>query len=249
MHRLVCLGAAGVLSLIGSIATAGIVTVNGNGNSGFGGTVGGGQLTLNHNGTTLSGTFSRGAGSLNDAVVLYFDTDLGATGFTSSSTFTDTADGLRRAISGRSGGNQTIANFAAGFRANYAIAFDQNFAGLWALAGGGAHNFIGSAGWTPTGNNNAASHGFSVNLSAMGITLPGSEIRFVGTYISTSGYRSNEAFGNISITGSTDGSGNPGFNSQITFSNYFSAVPEPTSALLVAAFGLIASVRRQRRAG
>jgi hypothetical protein len=220
---------------------AGIITVSGNGNTGFGGTVGTGSLTLDHNGVTLSGTFNRGGANLNDAVVLYLDTTSGVTGFTSTAGFTDNSDGLRTAISGNDvGSNQTVATFAPGFRARYAIAFDSGFGGLWELVNGGSHNFISSIGLSPTGSPGATAHTFSVNLSSLGITVPATPISFVGTYISTTAFRSNEAFGNIGA------GGNPGFSGPITYSNSFSVVPEPASLMLVGLVGLANLARRRK---
>src|SRR2546430_3999637 len=77
-------------------------TYSGNGNSGFGGPIGQGSLTLTDDGTTVSGTLTRGAGNFNDALVLYVDSVPG--GFSDTSGFNDGGDGLRRAISGFDGG-------------------------------------------------------------------------------------------------------------------------------------------------
>ena len=49
----------------------------GNGNSGFGGAIGGGSLTLTDNGTTLFGTVTRGGGSFNDVLVIYLNSTAG----------------------------------------------------------------------------------------------------------------------------------------------------------------------------
>lgn len=49
----------------------GQVTYNGNGNTDFGGAVGGSTLEFNDDGTTITGTFTKGAGDLNDIIVIY----------------------------------------------------------------------------------------------------------------------------------------------------------------------------------
>src|SRR5882762_10352862 len=95
-------------------------TYSGNGNSGFGGPVGLGSLTLTDNGTTVSGTLNKGPNGLNDVLVLYIDSVGG--GFSDSSGFADSADGLRKAISGfDGGGNRSVLTFN-GMLPDYAIA-------------------------------------------------------------------------------------------------------------------------------
>lgn len=211
----------------------------GNGNTGFGGTVGQGSLGVTNDNSNLYFTFTRGSGNLNDALVLYFDTQVG--GFTSTTSFTDTGDGLRRAISGTDGGNRTTVNFSAGFDADYAIAFDNGFGGLWQLQANGSHSFIGSVGLSPTNTNSAANYTFSTSLASMGMSL-NIPVEFVGSYISTTAFRSDEAFG------AGVGGGNPGFNGSITFTSALTltAVPEPSTAALILLAGPALWIRRRR---
>src|ERR1039458_8970335 len=56
----------------------------GNGNTGFGGAIGNGTLTLSDDGTNISGTLAVG-GNMNDVLVLYIQTGPG--GFTNTSGF------------------------------------------------------------------------------------------------------------------------------------------------------------------
>src|SRR4051812_39147009 len=85
-------------------------TYSGNGNAGFGGPIGTGSLTLTDDGTTLSGTITKGANGFNDALVIYIDSTAG--GFADTSTFSDANDGLRKAISGfDGGGNRSLLTF------------------------------------------------------------------------------------------------------------------------------------------
>ena len=231
------------VSMLANTANAAPVVYLGNTNAGFGGTVGGGSLSINDVGADLNFVFSRGAGTLGNALVIYIDSVAG--GFGSTSSFTDTADGLRRAISGNDDGpNQTVATFASGFNADYAIAFDASFAGLWTLQSG-SHTFIAALGLSPTGNVAAASHSFSVAQSDLGLG-DGASMSFVGTYISDTGFRSNEAIGSIGA------GGNPGFTGGITFTDSRSftttAVPEPTSMILLSVAGLgFAGMRLRKR--
>src|SRR2546430_10854130 len=86
--------------------SASAATYSGNGNSGFGGPIGLGSLTLTDNGTTVSGTVNKGPNGFNDVLVIYLDSVAG--GFSDTSGFADSGpgDGLRKAISGFDGGTQ-----------------------------------------------------------------------------------------------------------------------------------------------
>src|SRR5438128_1099948 len=130
-------------------------TYSGNGNSGFGGPIGLGSLTLTDNGTTVSGTVNKGPNGFNDVLVIYLDSQGG--GFSDTSGFGDNGDGLRKAISGFDGGNRSLLTFS-GMLPDYAIALgpsSDSFGGLWQLANGGANslNFISSVNLNPVGNN------------------------------------------------------------------------------------------------
>src|SRR5438105_12610925 len=125
-------------------------TYNGNLNTSFGGPIGLGTLTLTDDGTTVSGTITKGANGFNDALVIYIDpftpNSLSGPGFADTSGFADGGDGLRRAISGFDGGaNRSLLTFGTGFRPDYAIALgpsDAGFGGLWQLNNGG-NNSLG----------------------------------------------------------------------------------------------------------
>src|SRR3989442_6521255 len=79
-------------------------TYSGNGNSGFGGPIGLGSLTLTDDGTTVSCTVNKGPNGFNDVLVLYIDSIPG--GFTDTSGFADGGDGPRQAGFGFDGGAQ-----------------------------------------------------------------------------------------------------------------------------------------------
>src|SRR6476646_9045193 len=121
---------AGLAFLSFSVVAA---TYSGNENSGFGGPIGLGSLTLTDNGTTVSGTVNKGPNGFNDVLVLYINSTPG--GFADTSGFADGADGLRKAISGFDGAaNRSLMTFAGGFSPDYAIALgpsSDNFGGLW----------------------------------------------------------------------------------------------------------------------
>lgn len=234
------------ISLISLGLSASAATYSGNGNTGFGGPIGLGSLQLADNGTTVSGQFNRGgANGFNDVLVIYIDSISG--GFASTSGFGDNADGLRRAISGIDSGSQrSTMGFAGGFLPDYAIALgplSDNFGGLWHLADGGANSlgYINSVNLTPTGDSGAAAYSFSFNLSDIGI-IPdsGSTFNLFGTYISNSGYRSDEAVAGNAL-------GTQGWNAfeQTAFGSY-TVVPEPSTFALLG-FGLATGLLWRRR--
>lgn len=229
-------------------------TYNGNGGTGFGGTVGQGTLTISDNGTTLTGTISRGPSNFNDQLVIYIDSTAG--GFGDTNSFGDSADGLRQSISGFNGTSRAALTFPAGFQADYALALgpmSDNFGGLWTLAAGGTNSLVfnADASLSPTGgaSGSAASFTFSISLASIGVT-PGASFRFVTTYLNGGvSYRSNESFGN-SMPNGTDPNGNIG-TSAATLTNFATytthTVPEPSTYALVAA-GLAGLAWRRRRA-
>ncbi len=220
----------------------------GNGNTGFGGPVGNGSLSLSDNGTTISGTFTPGTtGFGNNALVLYIDSVPG--GFADTSGFADANDGNRRAISGFDGGsNRSLMTFMSGFSPDYAIALapggGDNFGGLWQLANGGGNSlpFVTSVNMNPT-SAGGASYTFSFNVNSIGLTPnSGQSFELFGTYISDTGFRSTEA-----IAGND--SGTQGWNAftQTGDATYTIAVPEPSMAAFAGLGGLAALFAWKRR--
>jgi hypothetical protein len=211
-------------------------SVSGSG-SNFGNVLGGGSFSLTQTGGAISLSFTKGAGSFNDAVVIYFDPDGGSpAGFADTGGFTDNADGLRRAISGFDGGSRSTLFFAPGFNATHVIAFKpfgagNGFGGLWQLANGGSHPFLASVSLTPETNNPTYTMGF--NMSDLGLT-PGQNFNFVATYIAESGFRSSEFLGVASGPAN-----NPGYTDIVLGGNDYNrfvsaAVPEPGTLGLLA---------------
>lgn len=219
-------------------------TYLGNGGTGFGGPLGTGSLSLSDNGTTISGTFTRGSGNHNDMLVLYIDSVAG--GFSTTSLFNDQADQLRRSISGVGSFGRSTVNFPTGFQPDYAIAIHNNtftFGGLWSLANGGDNSlgFIDTVNLSG-GGASAAAYTFDFNWSEIGLALP-SSFRFVATYTAESGYRSNETIGNSDAPGGgvNIASGTLNFSSYVVY-----PVPEPTSAALVLLGGVMVRFLRRR---
>ena len=230
--------------VVGLCLSARAATYSGNGNSGFGGAIGNGSLSLTDDGTTVSGTVTKGAGTFDNALVLYVDSVPG--GFADTSGFNDSGDGLRKAISGTDGGaNRSVLTMPSGFLPDYVIALgpaSDGFGGLWQLANGPNLNFISDVKLNHLGNNASPTYMFSFDVSQIGLSPDsGQTFRLLGTYISNTGFRSDEALaGNVSgvqgwnpFTGTADAS--------------YTIVPEPSTALLfgLAAFGAVCCRRRR----
>lgn len=219
---------------------------SGNGKTGFGGPIGLGSLSLSDDGTTISGTVTKGPNPFYDILVIYVDSVSG--GFGSTAGFFDANDELRAGISGFDGGaNRSTLTFASGFNPDYAIALKptspSNFGGLWQLANGGpiSLNFISTVNLNPTANNLSSTYNFSLNVTQVGLA-PNSGATFgvFGTFVSGTGYRSDEA-----VAG--DDTGTQGWNPflQTAFSTY-TIVPEPSVMVLLVVGGLALCIRRRK---
>jgi hypothetical protein len=237
------------LALLSLTATAAMAaSYNGNLATGFGGTVGNGNLNLTSSGGVVNGTFTEG-GAFNDGFVLYIDstpTGANATQISTAAGFTDSADTNRGAITER-GVNTVNLPIAADF----AIALSPaqgTFGGLWSLSNGANLPFISSVNLLPL-NSTGPTYTFSFNLSDIGLN-PGDSFNFVTTYLNGSnGFLSNETLDGTTGLGAT----NPGTGATVTlagFQTFSSAapVPEPATILLVgpALLGGMFFVRRRR---
>jgi hypothetical protein len=224
--------------IISAVSIQASNTYPGNGASGFGGTVGTGSVAISDTASSLTITLNRGAGAFNDDLVLYLDTQPG--GYNDTSTFTDNGDGGRTAISGANNGNpsRTIATFAPGFGADYAVSMENSFIGVFDLSN--PNNFTFLSGQGQSGINTDASYSITLNAAQMaqiGLTAgSGQTFFFEGSYISTSAYRANETIG-ASVTAPGDGSGNAGFNNPQNFTTdsayTLMTVPEPSTFSLI----------------
>jgi hypothetical protein len=185
----------------------------GNANTGFGDVVGNSSLNFTDDGTTITGTFTKGSGDFNDAMVMYIST--GETGrAVIDINVNDEGDPLRRAISS-AGTDGSVITFPSGFQATHAIAINVGFGGLWSIPATGTVGNNGLPFIEEVGSpaiNTEASFSFSFNWSDVGLTSQ-DDFSFVVTYLNSSnGSTSNEAYSD-GITG-----GNPG-TTDFSFTN------------------------------
>lgn len=252
--------------LLGGGARAQLATINGAGsvngiNGGFGNVIGSGA-TLDvaqaaPGSSLINFTLTKGPGGLNDAAVFYIATgNTPLAGFNSTSTFTDTVDGGRRALSGvGTGGQRSTVNFATGFTADFGISVEAAFAGVFGLVGGGSHAFVNSANLSPTGTNTSPTYAWQIDLSDLGLA-PGQSFDFVATYLNQgNAFRSNEfigvAAGNFAADNIGANTASLAANSFIRFNSQATpaVVPEP-GALALLAFGAgpaVAALRLRSR--
>jgi hypothetical protein len=195
-----------------------LLTYNGNGNTGFGGPIGGGSLSITNDGTNINFTLTRGPGNMNDALVIYIDSKTG--GVSSTSSLSDVADGLRTATSGLNGTNRSLLNFSSGFTADYAIALKptapENFAAIFDLSTPSSFGYVGNANLNPINSATATSYTFSCTKTQLGISGT-IAFRFVASCISLTAFRANEAIG-FAISGGNPG--NPSTVSAATWATY-----------------------------
>lgn len=239
--------AAALLCGIAS-STSAALTFSGNGASGFGGTVGGGSVSVSDSGPNITFTFNPSGGFTGNDLVLYIDSVAG--GYADTSTFFDNGDAGRTAVSGANTGNpsQTLAVFPAGFGADYALEFENTtYTGLFGLVAGGNNSLNYVTGAAPSGGT------FSVTFPIADLGLStGQSFSFVGSLISTSAYRSNETIGaSVTIPDGGGSAPNAGFNGQTIFSSSDSyttgAVPEPSSIGLLMIGAVATAARRSRK--
>lgn len=135
-----------------------------------------------------------------DVAVMYIDSRPG--GFASTTGLDDTSDLFRGAVSGNTGAAAAELTFAAGFEADFALAFQRDdVAGppaLFELQAGGALNFVTSAivVETPTDTGGVCT-GSRVRLTLADLGMaPGDSMDYVITLLNgTNAFRSNEFHG------------------------------------------------------
>lgn len=249
--------ALGVVALP-SVVTAAPTVINGSGsgtgiNAGFGDFVGAGStLSLAGDATGVNFVLDTAANRRLDganAVVVYLDTDNGASGFADTTAFTDIGDpaapdSLRQATSGFNGTTRSAITFAPGFNADFAVAFQGGFGVLFRL-GVPSQEFISVIG-TGDAFGAGGTYAFSTPFDDLSLTASDS-FRYVATYLNPAdAFRSDEFQG---VARSTVPPGNVGFGS-VTLAagdfNTFNSVPEPASLALVGLAGVLGLARRRR---
>ena len=196
---------------------------NGNGNSGFGGVIGTGTLSIDDDGTTITFEVTKGAGGFFDAMVIYLDTAPGGRAVIDGDV-NDQQDPLRRAISS-AGDNASVLSFPSGFAPDYAMAVDTNFGGLWSIPASG-----------PVGNDelpyqtalnstltdaNDAMFTFDVDWSELGLTSTDG-FKFIAIYLNANnGFTSDESFGS-DVSGGNIGGNDFMFTSFFEYGNTLS---------------------------
>lgn len=236
-----------VLLLVGSLLSAEAQTFSGNGGTGFGGVLGGSTLTVTENSGVFTFSLQTGSTFSGNNIVFYFDTQPGV-GFADTSTFSDNADPGRTAISGFQDPGRTVATFASGFTADFAVSLEPTFAGLFNLESGGdgSHVFVANTNLTGSGTN----FSFTVNAMDIGI-VPGQTFNMVATLISSTAYRSNETIGSSTTVPGTSGDApNAGFSGTTTFNESLTVIPEPSTVSLLAASAIFSAgfyIRRRNR--
>jgi len=230
------------LSALPALAT----TYFGNGATGFGGPIGNGSLSVTSDGTNVNFSLTTGVSFSGNVLALYIDSVAGGVGNTS--TFTDTGDNGRRALSGLSDSGRTLAQFPAGFSADFGITVEPGFSGLFNLSNTANFGYLGSGGLSGSGTGPFT---FAFPLSSLGLS-PTDDFQFVGSLISGSAYRSNETFGTSTTSpGSQGDAPNAGFTGTTAFSTAytFDPVPEPGSSVLltITAAAFAGGARRRLR--
>ena len=184
-----------------STTPAQAVNYAGNGNTGFGGPVGNGVLSVTDDHTNITVNLQRGnSGNLNDVVAIYIDTGTG--GYTNTASFTDTGGGNgpeQKGISGFDGSNRSVLVFTNGFKPGYAIAIKSDFMDVWSLANPASFSFLAGA-----GGYNASSANFTLTFPCGKIGLATNvpvTIKIFGTLLNPNGaYRSTEAIAGNDVT-------------------------------------------------
>jgi hypothetical protein len=194
------------------------VTYNGNTSSGFGGAVGGSMLELSDDGTTITGTFTKGGGNFDQRLVIYFDTGAPGRNVIDADVNDDGGggDALRRAVSNINAGDLTL---PTGFEASFALAIDTGYAALFEIPATGTIGsnglvFVSSGAGNPSRGNptsvTQASFTFTIPWADLGLTNEG-HFTFVAAYgnpfDSNAMFSADEGYGSI-----TPNAGNPGFN-------------------------------------
>ncbi len=213
------------------------------GGGGFGGTVGGGTLYMNSDATNLYIGFQPG-NNLNDNAVIWLDTRAG--GFFDAD-MNDVADPGRNLLS-----NATRdVNDAFPLAADFGVVIGGFGIVVFELNAGNSSGHLAFLQFDGTfsGNNPALAREIAIPLASLALTGGvASPVNFWAGYGSDTNFMSNESIPAQPF----NAGGNPGFDNggnELAWPDYdqFVTVPEPASALLLMAGGLLTLRRRLRR--
>jgi hypothetical protein len=209
------------------------------GNGLGGGILGHGSLQMSNNTTTVRANFIKGAGSFTDSLVIYIDSVPG--GLSTTANLNNNANAMESAISGYKI-SRSVANFAPGFGADYAIVLGINSgSGIYRIVENGSSPYIEQIHLLTTGpmdNGSLPSYYFQFDWTDIGLTAANTNFfKFESTYITSTGSRMLDSFEGLTGTG--------GFNT-ITFTNFdtygVQPIPENTNAALAIFGGIVISV-------
>jgi len=212
----------------------------------LGGPVGQATLQLSNNTSTIRANFIKGSGSFVNNLVIYVDTKPG--GFTDTSRFTNTANALEIAVSGYEV-SRSVATFAPGFAADYAIALGVN-------SGSAVYRLVDDAtgprmelvhnglNFVVIDSPNHPSYSFQFDWADIGLPSGNTNFfKFESTYLTSHGYRYLDSFEGVT--------GKIAFD-YVTFTNYdtygVEPIPENANAALAIFGGIVMSAVLIKRA-
>jgi hypothetical protein len=215
---------------------------------GAAGVIGSGTLSMSNSTSTVYVGLDRGPGSFTDNLVMFIDSVPG--GYTGTGAFSDRGSALETAISGY-GSGRSIANFAPGFAADYAVVVGvNNGCGVYQLVTDalGTHvQMVRLFNISPAGDPNTPQFWWQFDWTEIGLPRANTNLfKFETSLISQYGYRYLQSFEGMT--------GVQGYNT-VTFTNYDTygvpPIPETTTTALAIFGGAAATaslITRFRRA-
>ena len=176
----------GLQGLVGFATSAHATTYPGNGNTGFGGSVGTGMFTVVSDGTggidftyTLgSGTTANGFNGTNNNLVIYVDNGTGGGIGADTSLLTDAGDTTRVAASEYNGtaASRSTLNFGGFMSPQYAISISNTDANVFTLANSTANNGFVFDGGSGVGANSQNGVTYTQTTTSFTIDVPEADL-------------------------------------------------------------------------
>lgn len=202
---------------------------NGNGNTGFGGAIGEGTLSITDTPDSLIFTLQKGTGAFDSVLVIYLQGSDNPflMNLSSNSSLPGDTDPYKAAIAGLNTtvGQRSVLNFPSTFMPNLAVAVDKNGGKLYAISIAGTLIDRGTFTTVPSGDASAPEFVVGAKKSDLGVSA-NPAFKFLGTYVGPFGSRSNEAFGD-EFTGFTRTARTASYSSYsvTTFNIFASTLP------------------------